>query len=480
LAVGVALAAIAAFLWFRLAHRPGPDESPEAPVAAEAPASWDARISALDGEVSVLPKGKTEGVPAAAGMPVAEGDEVWTASDGRAELALSADGIIELGANTQLTVSGLKGENTSFMLDLGSFVARLRWENLQKRRLEVRTPTAVAAVRGTEFGLEVQEDGETSVAVFDEGEVAVRATEAPSVEETLIQASQEVRVPRGPALEVEAREGRNFLRPRVLDEMRPLRGRVAHVRGRQEELRREWREMPPPQREQARERMFREHEERMSRLPEREREAMHERLRRPERGPGGEDGRRGPGMREDGPRGEGMRFQREDRRGPREGGMDRGGERRGPEDGDGRRGRGMKEDRQGPGRREEGRGRRNEGMEPRGDSQRGPEGEEGRRGRGRDADRQGPGMRGNDRGPDEQGMRRQGGPEREQRQAPGRREEGLGQRNEGMRPQGGQPQRPGRQEGGREPQREERRQGPGGQDGGRGQGGDDRRGPGRR
>jgi ferric-dicitrate binding protein FerR (iron transport regulator) len=61
----------------------------------------------------------------------------------------------------------------------------------------VTTPSAVLAVRGTDYGVEVEKDGDTSVAVF-EGIVEVRDT-AGVGEAVRVSAGQSVRIRRGRA-----------------------------------------------------------------------------------------------------------------------------------------------------------------------------------------------------------------------------------------------------------------------------------------
>lgn len=217
------------------------------PAPAIVAAVWDARLTTVDGLVTVTPKGATDAVTAYAGMPIAAGDRIVVGADGRAELGLAAESLIELGPGASMTVSNLEERYTFLDLDLGSFVAKFHWDKALGRRLDVRTPTAVASVRGTEFGLTVAPDGETSVAVFDEGRVAVRAKDAPALGETMLTPHQETEVAHGqPA--VETHDGRDYLRVGPLSRMEPYHEHVERIRERQQELRSTWTRIPPSQR----------------------------------------------------------------------------------------------------------------------------------------------------------------------------------------------------------------------------------------
>ncbi|MBI4676494.1 MAG: FecR domain-containing protein [Elusimicrobia bacterium] len=437
-AAAAALACLAG-LWFLLpggktqTKVAGPTEAPptQAQPTQAQPAeasTWDARITMVQGQVTVFARGSDEGVPAAEEMPVEEGDHVRTGADGRAELALSADSVIDLGPGSAITLSNLDPKQTLLDLDLGTLVAKLRWKGTPGRRLDVMTPTVVAAVRGTEFGVTVQEGGDTSVGVFDEGKVAVRTKDTPAIEETMLEPRQEVHVPKGPQVETETREGRSYLRVNELSRLKPYQERIERIRERPEALSRAWKEMARPEREQIRSRMTQEHRSRMQALSPEDQQSMRERLSRPERGqresrkprqgddggpssdvdrrsrqPGEENPRRGPGDRF--PRGE-------DTVKPGQQPQDRDGQRRG----DGRR-------RHGQGGPDDGAGFQPDGQSPRDKDARKP-GQ-----RPQDGDGQGRG----------DGRMRPGPGSRQPRQGPGPREGG------GLRPQGGQNKSPSQQ-----------------------------------
>jgi hypothetical protein len=244
-------------------------------------ASWDVRISTFAGTVTVFPRGGDEGVPAAAGMPLDEGDEVRTGADGSAEFALSADGALSLGSDADVAFASLKTTAARLDLNLGALIAKLSWKGHPDRRLAVNTAAAVAAVRGTEFGVTVQGDGTTEVGVFDEGKVAVTANDDASITETLLQPHQETRVPVGVPIETETKDGRHFLRVDALTDFKPFQERMDALRERPAELRRNWKPLDAPQRERMREDISSANRDRLNALPPAERAFQQELLHRP-------------------------------------------------------------------------------------------------------------------------------------------------------------------------------------------------------
>ncbi|MBI5622211.1 MAG: FecR domain-containing protein [Elusimicrobia bacterium] len=307
-----------------IAAAPSAQESPAAPPLSSpdlgtAPAApetqtpadaWDARVTMVQGQAAVLNKESAEEVPAQEGMPLEQGDTVRTGPDGKAELALSPESVIVLGPNSSITLNDMKPKATVLGLDLGSLVAKLRWQGSPGWRMDVITPTAVAAVRGTEFGLSVLETGETTVGVFEEGKVAVRAKDAPAVEETMLEPRQEVHVTKGPGLPTETREGRSFLSVTGLSRLKPFESQVAGIRERPAILARTWKSMDRPEREQTRTRMRQDHLQGASSRTGTEGQGLRGHRRETGTREGGgrgqesrQGGQRGPGSREGGPRG---------------------------------------------------------------------------------------------------------------------------------------------------------------------------------
>ena len=114
-------------------------------IAASAGAA-DGTIVYSIGEVRVRQSGTlTEAAP---GQAVGQGDVVTTGRDGAAVIQLVTGVEVKLRENTVLAMDAL-GEDTTLSLVKGSLFSRVATR--LKGRYTVRTETAVAGVRGTEF-----------------------------------------------------------------------------------------------------------------------------------------------------------------------------------------------------------------------------------------------------------------------------------------------------------------------------------------
>ena len=233
--------------------------------AADEDGSPEARVTMADGEVTVFYRDRgEEGVPAEAGMPLEAGDRVRTGADSRAEVGLDGESVIELGPHAEFAVTQMDRKESVFSLNLGLLLAKIRALAESGRRLEVRTPTAVASVRGTEFGVELGEGGETHVGVFDEGQVAVRPSGGGG--EALLSADQEIT----------AGKAWDPARVRPLTRFARHLARIRNIRQRSVALRRTWRRLPPARRQELRRQIFDRRRDLMRRIRERRRQLKKE------------------------------------------------------------------------------------------------------------------------------------------------------------------------------------------------------------
>ena len=158
--------------------------------------SWDARLKVVSGTVMVKTVAGDEWSRITGEMPLDPNDVVKTSADGVAEVYLDDKGAIALGRNTELGITDLEQEDAVFSLNTGSLVAKIKHFLNPKQKLQVRTPAAVCAIRGTEFAAEYAPMGkEASFAVFDEGRLAVTQSEDPGGEaqEYLLEKNSELR-----------------------------------------------------------------------------------------------------------------------------------------------------------------------------------------------------------------------------------------------------------------------------------------------
>lgn len=138
------------------------------------PMQWDARLKKISGEVLLKSSEAAEWVAVeSAEVPLDPDDSIKTGSSGGAEVYLENQGVIVLGRNTELELRTLEKDDSEFRLLLGSIIAKIEKFAMKKRKLSVRTPSAVCAIRGTEFAVEHSRfNNETAAAVYEEGSVA--------------------------------------------------------------------------------------------------------------------------------------------------------------------------------------------------------------------------------------------------------------------------------------------------------------------
>lgn len=226
---------------------------------APAPASenWDARLTEVKGEVVVVTASEPGGVPGDKAMPLEEGDRITTGPDGSADVALDAGSLIHLAADSDFTLTDLKRSQSSFGLNAGTFLAKIQ-KLLSAQSMVVKTPTAVAAVRGTEFGVEIdpKSPDETHVGVFDEGKVEVRGQSG--APETII-GGQETKVVKGQA-PLHAYQLQRLMRHRAF-----MRAAMKQRIGR---LKKSWKGLPPRERRELRQKIMLRMRERRAKLKE--------------------------------------------------------------------------------------------------------------------------------------------------------------------------------------------------------------------
>ncbi len=104
------------------------------------------------------------------GTGLKSGDEIEAGSTGKAIIQTPDNDALTMKPNSALTTrEWVAGTNYSFELTSGGLHTQVEKSN---RKFEIKTPTAVVAVHGTEFTIDVDADGATTVMVFD-GAVSV-------------------------------------------------------------------------------------------------------------------------------------------------------------------------------------------------------------------------------------------------------------------------------------------------------------------
>ncbi|MBI4975983.1 MAG: FecR domain-containing protein [Spirochaetes bacterium] len=144
-----------------------------------------AEITSLTGNAYQVKDGASDKTPLAVGASFNGGETISTAKGARVTLTFNDDSIVEVAEGTQFTIESHdawsdRGKNTLSLL-FGYVVAKVKKLAVgDETKFQIVTPTAVAAVRGTVFGVGVGEDGASSIGV-EEGTVDVsQDIDAPS------------------------------------------------------------------------------------------------------------------------------------------------------------------------------------------------------------------------------------------------------------------------------------------------------------
>jgi len=135
------------------------------------------KISLPLGKVEVQPSGSDSWEKAKPNRPVFEGDVIRTAAKSRAEISLKGGGKIRLGEKTELELNeaNVKPMTKNFKAKLkkGNVFVSAKAAFGEKKNIQLRTPTAVAAIRGTKYRAKAGDD-ESEVLVYN-GKVDVNA-----------------------------------------------------------------------------------------------------------------------------------------------------------------------------------------------------------------------------------------------------------------------------------------------------------------
>jgi RNA polymerase sigma factor (sigma-70 family) len=149
----------------------------------------------VSGAVEVLPVGGEVWRLSSVGDRIETGDRIRTGRFSAATLAFFDGSTTDLGANTEATVAQMSsrrdggGKVIALHQWMGRIYNRVNHLSDADSHFRVETPTAVTAVRGTEFAVAIESDGATSVVVI-KGVVNVMARETTVV----VLAGQETKV----------------------------------------------------------------------------------------------------------------------------------------------------------------------------------------------------------------------------------------------------------------------------------------------
>jgi hypothetical protein len=135
------------------------------------------KISLPLGKVEVQSGGTGDWAKAKPNFPVKEGDIIRTLAKSRCEITLVGGGKVRIGENAELVLNTANvkpmEKNFNASLKRGNIWVSAKAAFGEKKNVSVRTPTAVAAIRGTKYRAKAGED-ESEVLVY-EGKVDVNA-----------------------------------------------------------------------------------------------------------------------------------------------------------------------------------------------------------------------------------------------------------------------------------------------------------------
>jgi len=134
-------------------------------------------IKSIVGDVKIQRNKSPKWIEARPNMPVKENDAVRTFVESEAVIQTSEGSVITLKENTTLELSAFSeaaggATSTGVRMLNGDLVANVKKLMGQKSKFEFETPTAVAAIRGTKLGINVDNE-KTDIKVY-EGKVFVK------------------------------------------------------------------------------------------------------------------------------------------------------------------------------------------------------------------------------------------------------------------------------------------------------------------
>lgn len=136
-------------------------------------------VDFVHGAVNAASRPQVPGMPVAAGAQLAEGTRLQVGEDGYVSVRLADGSLIRVLAGSDVTLDHMRQRTATgttsvgIGLQRGSVQSTVTRKTTPAQRFDIRTPLAVASVRGTEFDVSVTDGGHTATSVT-RGLVAVR------------------------------------------------------------------------------------------------------------------------------------------------------------------------------------------------------------------------------------------------------------------------------------------------------------------
>ena len=123
------------------------------------------RLNYIDGDVQVLIKDTTDWTPAAINLPLNEGDRIWVAEDGKAELQIRGGVYARMDGNTALDILTISPDSAQFYLDQGHTYINNRRGGIQT--VQVDTPqSSIRTYDNSIMLVDVTEDNVVEVSML--------------------------------------------------------------------------------------------------------------------------------------------------------------------------------------------------------------------------------------------------------------------------------------------------------------------------
>jgi hypothetical protein len=159
-----ALAALSLSLVLGLARAQNSDAPPQAD-----PPDRAARLSYLQGDVSMQPTGQQDWAPAVVNHPLTTGDKLWTEQGARAEIYVG-EAAVRLGGNTGFSFLNVDDDTIQMRMTAGVVNVRVRALD-GNDHIEIDTPNvALSLLRAGNYRVEVNDAGDATVVKISEGE----------------------------------------------------------------------------------------------------------------------------------------------------------------------------------------------------------------------------------------------------------------------------------------------------------------------
>jgi hypothetical protein len=150
-----------------------------------------ARLSYIQGDVSMQPAGEQDWAPALLNRPLTTGDKLWTERDARAEIQVG-QAAVRLGANTGFSFLNVDDDTIQMRMTAGVINVRVRALD-ENDHIEIDTPNvALSLVRPGNYRVEFDDPNNVTVVRISEGEA-----EATGPSQNFVVHNQEVATVRG-------------------------------------------------------------------------------------------------------------------------------------------------------------------------------------------------------------------------------------------------------------------------------------------